>query len=334
MLFLKKINQLFFIAVMAIFFNAGFVATEPFAAEGKLILDDGSIDDNIGIGGTKEFIFLNRFTPDASEFPLSINEVRVYFSEIGLVKVGDDIIIVVYENNSGNVNPGVGSKWLYSYPTTVRVLNDWNMYKLPTPVLLSGPGDVLVGVIAMKTPMTSYWPASIDQTETEQRSWGGWWLSSPPPTPQNLPPDSEWYVYSGNWMIRAYYSAKAPQPGDDDDVSVFIQCFIATEAFGSPLAGQVEILRQFRDRYLLTTRLGRKFVAWYYRNGPIAADFIKDKPLAKAAVRVALYPLIGFSFLLISGYLPFVIVGLLLSMLIFSRLRPKKLSATQEEKFQ
>jgi len=104
-------------------------------------------------------------------------------------------------------------------------------------------------------------------------------------------------------------------------------CFIATAAFGSPMAGQVEILRQFRDRYLLTNVIGRKFVAWYYRNGPAAASYIKDKPLAKAAVRVTLYPLIGVSFLLISGYLPFVIVGLLLSALFFLRFRPKKLSA-------
>ena len=105
-------------------------------------------------------------------------------------------------------------------------------------------------------------------------------------------------------------------------------CFIATAAFGSPMAGQVEILRQFRDRYLLTNDFGRKFVAWYYRNGPVAADYIKDKPLAKATVRVTLYPLIGFSLLLISGILPFVIIGLLLSALLFLRFRPKKVSAT------
>ena len=104
-------------------------------------------------------------------------------------------------------------------------------------------------------------------------------------------------------------------------------CFIATAAFGSPLAGQVEILRQFRDRYLLTNALGQKFVSWYYRNGPVAANFIKDKPLAKAAVRLALYPLIGFSFLLISGYLPFMTVGLLISALLFLRFRQKKLGA-------
>ncbi|MGB5218724.1 MAG: CFI-box-CTERM domain-containing protein, partial [Smithella sp.] len=104
-------------------------------------------------------------------------------------------------------------------------------------------------------------------------------------------------------------------------------CFIATAAFGSPLAAQVQILRQFRDKYLLTHAPGRKFVSWYYRNGPVAASWIKDKPLAKVVVQTALYPLIGFSFLLISGYLPFVTMGFLLSALLFLRFRPKKLKA-------
>lgn len=97
-------------------------------------------------------------------------------------------------------------------------------------------------------------------------------------------------------------------------------CFIATAAFGSPLAGQVKILRQFRDRYLLTNALGRKFVAWYYRVGPVAASYIKDKPLAKAAVRVALYPLIGFSLLLIHGFVPYLVfTGIILFFLWRSR---------------
>ena len=78
------------------------------------------------------------------------------------------------------------------------------------------------------------------------------------------------------------------------------------------MAGQVEILRQVRDRYLLTNSLGQKFVAWYYRTGPAAANYIKDMPLLKAAIRVALYPLVGFSYLLISGYLSVVVVVLFL----------------------
>jgi len=122
--------------------------------------------------------------------------------------------------------------------------------------------------------------------------------------------------------------ATKEEPGASDDIFVGgKKCFIATAAFDSPMAGQVEILRQFRDKYLLTNDFGRKFVAWYYRNGPAAANYIKDKPLAKAAVRTALYPLIGFSLLLFSGYLPLLTVGLLLSALLFFLFRPKKLNA-------
>ena len=113
--------------------------------------------------------------------------------------------------------------------------------------------------------------------------------------------------------LTSFTTAPQPQPGAGNRTG----CFIATAAFGSPLARQVEILRQFRDRYLLTNNPGQKFVAWYYRNSPTAANYIQDKPLTKAAIRAALYPLIGFSFLLISGYLPFVIVGLLLTAFLF-----------------
>jgi len=103
-------------------------------------------------------------------------------------------------------------------------------------------------------------------------------------------------------------------------------CFIATAAFGSPLAGQVQILRQFRDLYLMTNDFGRQFVSWYYRNGPEAANYIKDKPLLKAAVRVALYPLIGFSLILMNGILPYLIL-IFAGFILVLRLRSKKLSA-------
>ncbi|HPD57922.1 MAG TPA: hypothetical protein P5294_11075 [Smithellaceae bacterium] len=72
-------------------------------------------------------------------------------------------------------------------------------------------------------------------------------------------------------------------------------CFIATAAFGSPLSGQVMVLREFRDRFLLTNALGSAFVSWYYENSPAASGWIAQHPVARLMVRIALYPVIGIA---------------------------------------
>jgi len=70
-------------------------------------------------------------------------------------------------------------------------------------------------------------------------------------------------------------------------------CFIATAAFGYYSAPQVQLLRDFRDRFLLTNAPGRAFVAWYYRYGPYGAAFITAHPWCKPLVRLLLMPLVG-----------------------------------------
>ncbi len=70
-------------------------------------------------------------------------------------------------------------------------------------------------------------------------------------------------------------------------------CFIATAAFGHYSTPQVQLLRTFRDRFLITNKPGQAFVDWYYRYGPIGAEFINAHPWLKPAVRIALLPLIG-----------------------------------------
>jgi hypothetical protein len=76
-------------------------------------------------------------------------------------------------------------------------------------------------------------------------------------------------------------------------------CFIATAAYGFYSAPQVQALRDFRDRYLVTNAPGRAFVAWYYRYGPRGAHFINAHPYFKPLVRVALFPLVCASMLLL-----------------------------------
>lgn len=69
-------------------------------------------------------------------------------------------------------------------------------------------------------------------------------------------------------------------------------CFIATAAYGSPMHPHVRVLREFRDRYLLTSRPGRCFVSAYYAVSPMLARIIAPSPILRAQARQMLSPLI------------------------------------------
>jgi len=62
-------------------------------------------------------------------------------------------------------------------------------------------------------------------------------------------------------------------------------CFIATAAYGTPTAEQLDILREFRDVVLLESAAGSQFVALYYQLSPPVADFIAGNTLLRALVR-------------------------------------------------
>jgi hypothetical protein len=72
-------------------------------------------------------------------------------------------------------------------------------------------------------------------------------------------------------------------------------CFIATAAYGSPMAKEIEILREFRDEYLLTNPQGQALVDFYYKVSPPLAQFITEHPSLKPIVRVGLLPAVAIS---------------------------------------
>jgi peptidyl-prolyl cis-trans isomerase B (cyclophilin B) len=73
-------------------------------------------------------------------------------------------------------------------------------------------------------------------------------------------------------------------------------CLIATAAFGSEMAPQVQFLREIRDNTVLQTESGSAFMTgfnqFYYSFSPIIADYERENPAFKEAVKITLTPLL------------------------------------------
>src|SRR5262249_36058760 len=82
-------------------------------------------------------------------------------------------------------------------------------------------------------------------------------------------------------------------------------CFIATAAFGSPIAPEVQTLRSFRDNVLLQTRAGEQFFTrfyeHYYRVSPLIVGAMHENSAVKDIVRWSLVtPIIRYLELLLA----------------------------------
>jgi len=134
---------------------------------------------------------------------------------------------------------------------------------------------------------------------------------------------TEWFRYEVNAFIETADSFKIMldghmQPIDFADNVVFKQlmtdakaepeeaslppvrvggCLIATASYGSELAPQVQQLRELRDNTVLQTETGSAFMVGfnqlYYSFSPIVADYERENPVFKEAVKLAITPLLA-----------------------------------------
>jgi hypothetical protein len=65
-------------------------------------------------------------------------------------------------------------------------------------------------------------------------------------------------------------------------------CFIATAAYGTDTARELDMLREFRDEVLLPNSLGARLVSFYYRTSPPIANFVSQYEVVRTVVRVGL----------------------------------------------
>lgn len=124
--------------------------------------------------------------------------------------------------------------------------------------------QVTITVLGAPTPTPSPTPTVTSTPDP---------TTTPPPTPTATPP-----------------------PGDEDDA----KCFIATAAYGTPMAEEIQVLRQFRDEHLVTNPVGRLLVSLYYTTSPPVAEFIDDYPALKPVVRAGLMPAVALSSVAVS----------------------------------
>jgi len=73
-------------------------------------------------------------------------------------------------------------------------------------------------------------------------------------------------------------------------------CLIATAAYGSEMAPQVQFLREIRDGKIMATESGTAFMTgfnqFYYSFSPAVADYERENPMFKEAVKLSLTPLL------------------------------------------
>ena len=167
-----------------------------------LLLDDGSAEDFWTFLSTAEIIFVNRFTPDPGDFPLMLNEVRIYHAN---TVVGREFSLIVYENTTGGIDPAFGSNLRLTIPSTVQAGDEWSIYTLNPPLTFNGPGDVLIGMAIVSSPWN--WGTNVDSSVNQLRSWFGFYTASPLLDPPMLPADT-WELFNydkaGNFLFRGY----------------------------------------------------------------------------------------------------------------------------------
>jgi hypothetical protein len=74
-------------------------------------------------------------------------------------------------------------------------------------------------------------------------------------------------------------------------------CLIATATYGTELAPQVQQLREIRDQKLMKTESGQSFLnsfnEFYYLFSPIIADYERENPIFKEAVKLVITPMLS-----------------------------------------
>ena len=207
-------------------------------ADQVLQLDDGSAENAIGFNddtnsdGTDDqslgALYFNRFTPPVGDFPLELHDVQVQFGTLdddgnvadGGLSAGDVIDIYVWSDADGDPTTGATIEAVLTDQALGTIDASFQTFAFPSAVRINRPGDVLIGFVNRTLPSAATYPATIDETASQGRSWVAAYANRfgdtvPPGNPPVLPADGDDDLFeviddvnaelAGNWMIRGGY---------------------------------------------------------------------------------------------------------------------------------
>jgi hypothetical protein len=144
-------------------------------------------------------------------------------------------------------------------------------------------GDVAVTAFTV-TPLLTQTTSSTSSSTTSSTTPTTSTTSSPPTTTTSS-------IESSTTSTTSSSATTVPVP----------QCLIATATYGTPLAPEVQLLRNFRDNSLMNTKAGSSFMiafnSLYYSFSPTVASYLQEHWVERKAMKGALYPLIGILWL-------------------------------------
>ncbi|MEZ4767464.1 MAG: proprotein convertase P-domain-containing protein [Caldilineales bacterium] len=197
---------------------AGLAAEAPEALV-SLVVDDGTYENSIGLTNqvtNNAAVWFNRFTP-TSDYPFTLQQMQILWPTVADAQinlVGQPVTLLVYTDTDGDGNPA-NATLVYQENKVIAVQDGFtfDVYNLTVPVVLNGPGDVLIGFVDawnLGGQTAANFPAAIDQTASQGRSWiAGNGTTGVDPDINNLANNSIFGTIDslglpGNWMIRGY----------------------------------------------------------------------------------------------------------------------------------
>jgi hypothetical protein len=239
---------------------------DPDGVDGDVRAPDSSIDDDVPGSGALRLLT----TIDGGDtFKLRVQS-RLEFDDTppgapegnGVLDVTSSTATISFfePGDDGDIGVVTGYEVRYRAGTEMTDANFLDSSSVPDTLEPSGPGEPIELTIEGLLPQTNYYVGV--------RAYDGC---------HNFGP------------LTVIEATTAPRETGEVDA-----CFIATAAYGSLMANDVQLLREFRDSALRQTVLGELLVEAYYTFGPAAAGVIGESEELRGLARDLLDPVIDW----------------------------------------